>query len=183
MRPEETLLGQPIRSLQTMLRVLSEDDNRYPPIVPDGIYNQETLTAVSAFQRINGLPVTGVADQATWETIVAAYELAIIRIGKAQPIEILLEPGQILRLGDQNPYLFLLQPMLIYIARDQPELTSPVLSGILDAPTAQSLREVQKIYGLPVSGELDRNTWRHIVNHFTARASQEIGADKIYKNK
>lgn len=174
MRPEETLLGQPIRSLQTMLRVISEDDSRYPTVVPDGIYNQETLTAVSAFQRIHGLPVTGVADQATWEAIVEVYEKAIIRIGKAQPIEILLEPGQILRLGDQNPYLFLLQPMLIYIAQNQPELTAPVLSGILDAPTAQILRDVQKIYGLPISGELDRNTWRHIVNHFTTKASREI---------
>ena len=29
MKPTETFLGQPIRSLQTMLRVLSEHNDRY----------------------------------------------------------------------------------------------------------------------------------------------------------
>ena len=42
MRPTETFLGQPIRSLQTMLRVLAEFDADYLPLIPDGIYGAET---------------------------------------------------------------------------------------------------------------------------------------------
>ena len=71
MRPGESFVGQPIRSLQTMLRVIAERDDRQPTIIPDGIYGPDTMTAVSAFQRNHGMPITGVADQDTWESIVA----------------------------------------------------------------------------------------------------------------
>ena len=62
MRPEESFLQQPVRSLQSMLRVLSERDSRYQSVIPDGIYGPSTVSAVSAFQRIHGIPVTGVTD-------------------------------------------------------------------------------------------------------------------------
>ena len=42
MKPEESFLSQPIRSLQTMLRVIAEDDPSHVRIVPDGIYGPET---------------------------------------------------------------------------------------------------------------------------------------------
>ena len=38
MKPTESLLGQPIRSLQTMLRVLAENVDEYKTLIPDGIY-------------------------------------------------------------------------------------------------------------------------------------------------
>lgn len=58
MRPLSSFVGQPIRSLQTMLRVIAEDDPSHLRIVPDGIYGPETTAAVSTFQRNHGLPVT-----------------------------------------------------------------------------------------------------------------------------
>ena len=80
MRPTDSFVGQPIRSLQTMLRVLAQDDGALPNLVPDGIYGQETVNAILAFQRKYGLPTTGITDQATWDAIVPAYEAAIIRV-------------------------------------------------------------------------------------------------------
>ena len=58
MRPPESFVGQPIRSLQTMLRVIAEDDPSHMRVIPDGIYGPETMAAVSTFQRKHGLPVT-----------------------------------------------------------------------------------------------------------------------------
>ena len=113
MRPSESFVGQPIRSLQTMLRILGEDDPALPPLVPDGIYGPETIRAVSAFQRRYSLPVTGVTDQRTWDEIARAYEPALIRLGKAEPIEILMDPGQIYRRADRDPNLYLLQAILL----------------------------------------------------------------------
>ena len=84
MRPAESFIEQPVRSLQTMLRVLAEDDNRLPTVVPDGIYGPSTMNAVSAFQRQNGIAVTGIVDQETWEQIVLRHEPALIRVGKAE---------------------------------------------------------------------------------------------------
>ena len=93
MRPNESFIEQPIRSLQTMLRVIAEDDKRLPAVIPDGIYGPTTMNAVSSFQRLYNLPVTGVTDQSTWDKIVSVYEHALIRVDKAEPIEIILNPG------------------------------------------------------------------------------------------
>lgn len=176
MKPPETFVARPVRSLQTMLRVISEDDNRIPTVVPDGIYGQSTMNAVSAFQRGNGLPVTGITDQATWESIVNIYEDALIRIGKAQPIEIVFEPGQIFRRGDRSPYLYLLQSMLTVLSQTSPTIGSPPQSGAIDSRTAEALAAFQILAGLPPTGELDRITWKYLVHHFTQEASRITGS-------
>ena len=53
MRPDSSFVEQPVRSLQTMLRVIALDDGRYQNIIPDGIYGPDTFNAVTAFQRQN----------------------------------------------------------------------------------------------------------------------------------
>ena len=171
MRPTESFIAQPVRSLQTMLRVISENDYSIPTVVPDGIYGQSTMNAVSAFQRQNGIPVTGITDQQTWDAIVESYEKAIINIGKAQPIEIIFEPGQIFRLGDNSPYLYLLQSMLLFLSQQHTSIGTPTHSGTLDTPTAQALAGFQVLAGLPPTGELDRLTWKYLVQHFTLNAN------------
>lgn len=175
MKPPETFIGRPVRSLQTMLRVISEDDGRLPTVVPDGIYGQTTMNAVSSFQRSNGLPTTGITDQTTWEAIVMAYEDALVRIGKAQPIEIVFEPGQIFRRGDHNPYLYLLQSMLTVLSQTAPTIGRPPHSGMIDDRTAEALAAFQILAGLPPTGELDRITWKYLVQHFTQEASRIAG--------
>ena len=167
MRPKESFVEQPVRSLQTMLRVIAEDDPGLPTMIPDGIYGPSTMIAVTAFQRREGIPVTGITDEITWTRIIEAYELALIRVGKAEPIEILLEPGQIILIGESNPYVFLLQGMLAQLSKDHPDIITPGFGGILDPGTAKSLRGFQKLAGLPETGTLDRITWQHLVRQFT----------------
>lgn len=173
MRPEESFVGANVRSLQTMLRVISEYDRRIPVVIPDGIYTQDTLTAVSAFQRTHSLPVTGVVDQATWEAIVAGYDIALIQQGKPVPIQILLEPGQILRLGEYNAYLYLLQAMLAFLATQEKTIPGPDISGTLDAATSRALAAFQVLAGVPPTGELDRLTWKYLVQQYTLGANRE----------
>ena len=43
MRPNESFVGQPVRSLQTMLRVIAELDENQPSVVPDSIYGPNTV--------------------------------------------------------------------------------------------------------------------------------------------
>lgn len=170
MKPGESFVGQPIRSLQTMLRVIAEDGGYIPTVVPDGIYGTSTMNAIAAFQRYHDLPVSGVADQTTWEKVAEIYEIAIINIGKAEPIEILIEPGQVFVLGDASPYLYLAQSMLIYLADDHLSIPLAVHTGILDTETAAALRAFQILSGLPETGELDRNTWKNLSRQFTLLA-------------
>ena len=170
MRPNESFVAQPIRSLQTMLRVLAEDDDRYATVIPDGIYSPSTTNAVSLFQRRNGLPVTGVTDQTTWELIQAEYDAALIRIDKAEPIEILLDPGQVFRAGESSPYVYLLQSMLTQLSNDHPAINAPGHSGFMDRSTVTALENFQQLSALPVTGEFDRLTWKHLVKQFSLNA-------------
>ena len=170
MRPEASFIEQPVRSLQTMLRVISQDDSRYPAVIPDGIYGPNTMHAVTTFQRLNGLPVSGVTDQLVWEQIVRTYEDALIRVDRAEPIEILLDRNQTLYPGDSNPYIYLAQSMLTQLSQDHPSIPAPTHNGILDPQTVNSISAFQELAGLTISGNIDRLTWKHLVHQFTLNA-------------
>ena len=166
MRPNESFVGQPVRSLQTMLRVIAESDDLQPSVIPDGIYGPNTVTAVSTFQRRNGLPVTGIADQATWDQIVAVYAPALVAVGPVEPLEIILEPRQVIRQGESNPNIYLVQAILTVLSDTYSSITAPAVTGVLDIPTANALSEFQVLTLLPATGELDRQTWKNLALHY-----------------
>ena len=171
MRPGESFVSQPVRSLQTMLRILAEHDDRYETVVPDGVYSPQTMRAVAQFQQNHGIPVTGVTDQRTWEEIVARYEPALIFVDEAQPVEIILNPNEVLSFGESSPYLYVAQAMLIVLAETYGSVARPSMTGLLDAPTADSLSSFQSLIGLPVTGDLDKHTWKHLALHFPLAAN------------
>lgn len=162
MRPGGSFVGQPVRSLQTMLRILAEDDNRLPTVIPDGIYGNQTRNAVSAFQRKFGIPVTGVTDQVTWDRIVAEQTSALIRLDPAEPLQLILNPNQVLRRGQRHPYLYLVQSMLVALGQIYGSITPPTISGVLEETTADALSSFQGLSALPQTGELDKITWKHL---------------------
>lgn len=145
-----------------MLRVLAENDSSYLPIVPDGIYGPETVQAVSVFQRNHGLPITGMTDQVTWESIVAFYEPALIEQDAAQTLEIILNPGQVIRRGERHPNVRLAQAILFTLSEIYESVSQPTMSGLLDQPTSDSLASFQSLSGLPMTGHLDKHTWKHL---------------------
>ena len=177
MRPGESFVGQPIRSLQTMLRVIAEQDPSHETLVPDGIYGPETVSAVAVFQRQHGLPVTGITDQDTWDAIHASYEPALISISEAEPLNIILNANQVIRRGERHPHLYLVQGMLMLLADVYESIGRPSMSGILDEMTADSLASFQSLNGLPMTGQLDKRTWKHLALHYPLAANLETGID------
>lgn len=170
MKPQESFLSQPIRSLQTMLRVLAEYDNRHETLIPDGIYGPATVSAVSRFQRLHGLPVTGVTDQATWELIVAEYEPALIHMDEAEPLNIILDPRQVIRRGQRHPHIYLVQAILA-VLEDAYKSIGPVShNGILDEATFLAISNFQSLQGLPRTGQLDKRTWKALALHYPQAA-------------
>lgn len=170
MRPSESFIGQPIRSLQTMLRVIAEDDTRFPSVIPDGIFGPATMQAVAAFQRKNAMQSTGIVDQETWDAIVIAYEDALVRVDKAEPIEIILDAGQILHFGDYSPYVFLLQSILIQLSTEYTSIPAPEHNGTFDSATEEALIAFQLLTALPATGELDKITWKHLALQYALYA-------------
>ncbi len=171
MRPPESFVGQPIRSLQTMLRVIAEHDPSYVRIIPDGIYGPETMTAVSTFQRKHGLPVTGVTDQSTWEAITAVYGPALIAQDEAEPLYVVLNPNQVLHKGERHPNLYLVQGMLTVLSQLYHSIDLPIFTGQMDDVTSNALASFQYLSALPVTGELDKVTWKHLVLQYPLAAN------------
>lgn len=171
MRKPESFIGQPIRSLQTMLRVIGENDPRHDRIVPDGIYGPETVSAVSTFQKIHGLPVTGVTDNQTWETVLEIYEDALIEQQAALPLQIILNPGQVIRKGERHPHLYLVQAMLAVLAEEYDSIGKIAVTGLLDDATEDALSSFQALSGLPMTGQLDKRTWYHLALQYPLAAN------------
>lgn len=173
MKPEESFVGQPIRALQTMLRTIARVDDRQADVIPDGVYTKQTADAVASFQRRSGLPVTGVADGETWRRISEeAYPLAKIETEPAQPMQITLNPNQVIRRGEENPHLYVIQAMLYLMSEMNDGIPEPVISGVLDEETALALQAFQLLSGLPASGELDKRTWKYLALQYSRAADQ-----------
>lgn len=170
MKPAESFVGQPIRSLQTMLRTIAQHEPRQLSVIPDGVYTRQTADAVSSFQRRNGLTVNGTVDQQTWERIVAEYELAMIETEPAWALQITLEPGQVIRRGQRNFHVYLIQSMLTVLSLANTGIPAPGHTGVMDTPTAEAVAAFQIYAGLPPTGEVDKRTWKNLALHYALAA-------------
>ena len=172
MKPAESFIDQPIRALQTMLRTIACIEPRQMSVMPDGIYGSQTAAAVRSFQRRMGLPITGTADAATHRRIAEEYERAYLEAKQAQPVRITLDPGQVLRRGERNPHLYLVQSMLTVLHLLEPTIPIPGHTGILDPATAESVAAFQTVAGLPPTGEVDKRTWKDLALYYALSADQ-----------
>lgn len=171
MRPPESFLGQPIRSLQTMLQVIADAAGQECTLIPDGIYGPETMRTVAAFQRARGLPVTGITDRPTWEAVSAAYDLALAEVDAAPSLPVVWNPGQTVRAGESHPNVGLAQSMLGTLSRQYQSVSEPSRSGTLDESTADSLSSFQRLHGLPQTRQLDRKTWEALTRQYPLAAT------------
>ncbi len=67
-------VGDNVSDLQRYLRTISETLGNIPQVTVDGIYGENTRDAVSVFQSIYGLTVTGAVGPVTWQKIAEIYD-------------------------------------------------------------------------------------------------------------
>ncbi|MBO5030496.1 MAG: peptidoglycan-binding protein [Lachnospiraceae bacterium] len=75
--------GQKVLQLQQQLNRIAQNYPAVPRITEDGIYGSATADAVRTFQRIFGLPASGIVDYPTW------YKVSEIFVGVSR----ISEPG------------------------------------------------------------------------------------------
>ena len=96
--------GPKVQQVRYMLAVVGQFIEEVPPIEVGTVYDQDTVQAVEAFQRYDGLPVTGVVDQTTWNELYQQY----VGIQNTVPLSQVAEepeeryPGQPLMVGDRD---------------------------------------------------------------------------------
>lgn len=75
--------GDKVRQLQQQLNRIAQNYPAIPRLTVDGVYGQRTADAVRVFQRVFGLPQSGITDLPTW------YEISRIYVGVSR----ISEPG------------------------------------------------------------------------------------------
>lgn len=155
-------LGRSVTSLQTMLRVIALHDKTCPTVVPDGIYGAETARAVTVQQKRAGLPQTGITDFATWQAICAAYRIAAVEVEPAAPLDVVMNPNQVILEGSDNLHVLLIQAMLHILHEVYPNLQDCPLTGACDGDMACAIRSLQRCCGMQESGILDKRLWQHL---------------------
>ena len=166
---EPTTKSDAVRNLQRYLRRLSMEDNGILPVPIDGIYASQTAEAVSEFQRLFSLPVTGIADRRTWDLLFGEYERLQKQIDHREKIDLFWRvPARYETTeNEKNDFILFLQWLIREISIDYDTLPPPPLTGIMDESTSRSIKEFQRIHGLPITGQVDQNTWNHLVRAYS----------------
>lgn len=73
-----------VKTIQNQLNAISRSYPAIPKVKEDGIYGESTAESVKTFQRIFGLPQTGVVDFKTWYEISRVY-VAVTKIASLNP--------------------------------------------------------------------------------------------------
>ena len=153
-----------IREIQTYLHFIARTDGSIPAVIPDGIYGDETKAAVTAFQRLYSLPLTGEVDKGTWDRIVLVYR----ELSKTpQPVFFFPSKNYIIRDGDKGVLVYLVQIMLNELAVRYRNLSAVDVNGIYGRNTADAVKDWQKISRIEQTGNTDLETWNMLADAFS----------------
>lgn len=159
--------GNDVRFMQVRLNRISKNYPAIPKIRElDGIYADDTADAVSEFQRIFSLPVTGAIDKSTWYAILRIYG-GVKSLSDLDSEGIPLEDvtqllDTVLSLGSRGVGVRELQYFLRFVSVFDPAVYSVEIDGIFGGDTEQSVRSFQREYGLPETGIVDTATWEKL---------------------
>lgn len=157
------------RELQLYLRTISFSDPRIPTVGIDGMYQSATSNAVSAFQEIYHLPVTGKTDRMTWDAIVEVYKAALKHQLAPQPIFPFRTSQELVHPGDRGDEVLMLQLVLRALYKPYGNLTLIPLTGIFDEATQNALKQIQAFALLEQTGQLTPETWTILTRLYDAR--------------
>ena len=159
-----------IANLQRYLRQLSYDEESIGAVPIDGIFESATEEALRAFQRLRGFPVTGRADQETWERLYDDYRISLSRNSPPRAVTIFpLDPIGYVMLPESRDFaVTVLQHMLLELQDLHQELERVVVTGIYDGQTEDAVRFFQKMNGLPIDGQTDLLTWNTLTDQYNS---------------
>lgn len=156
--------GDEVRTIQTQLNRISRDYPSIPKIsVTDGVFGEQTESAVREFQNIFNLTPDGIIGKATWYKIKYIY-VAVANLAELNSEGIRLEDiskqfVSDINEGDIGNPVRVLQYYLSLIAAYNNAVSAPAIDGVFGQGTLSSVREFQGAYGLPQTGVVDEATW------------------------
>ena len=159
MLPERLLIGQPIRSLQTMLREISFVYTDLPRLIPDGVFEEETRRAVVSFQQLFNLPATGTVDNDTWDAVVVVYRQTLKVTSRPGPCAVYPANTYTVEPGDSTIHMYVIQSMFKSLSHVLDGIRVPVVDGRHTGVSVENALWLQRRGGLEETGIFDMRTW------------------------
>ncbi len=183
--------GSAVREMQYYLYVLSLYYTDLPEINFDGQFGPATQRAVIAFQTLAGVTPDGVVGPVTWGALYATYIRLITVEG---PVRGGVSPAYTgpLAEGSSGQAVAWVQQMLGFISLFYPAVQSPIsptlsggeegvpepgpydFAGLYSRFTVAAVESFQRQFGLPVTGQVDQETWLSIVTVFEVLNAEDL---------
>ncbi len=159
-----------VRQLQRYLRTLSYAYPEIPSPPIDGIFDTATRDALIAFQTLAGLSPTGIADYETWRFLYSAYLDALFDASLPTPLPLFpVSPiGNTVKKGDSSFLVAAIQFLIDDISTTYGLPTGLPITGIFDEETERSVKNLQRLFLLPQTGEVNKQLWNYIVGAYIA---------------
>ncbi len=163
--------GNNVKVIQTELNRISRNYPAIPKVYPEnGIFGVSTENAVKKFQEVFDLPVTGIVDKSTWYKIKQLYT-GVKGLSDLISDGVTLEDASlpfstVLKKGIQGEPVRLLQYYLRVLKYFNPDFEQSNFDGVYNDETENAVKRFQELYGLPVTGEVNAQTWQRIVETY-----------------
>ncbi len=159
--------GVPTRTVQYYLSIIAYFNGELQPVPLTGYFDSATVAAVERFQGFYGLPVTGIVDTATWNTITKIYTETVASLPDGyQGENAKLYPGYFLSIGMRGQNITDLQTYLNFLGRNIAAIPEIPVTGYFGTQTENAVRVFQQLYGIPVSGAVGPVTWYQIAKEY-----------------
>ena len=162
-RLTEGMSGPGVQLLQYFLAIVGEFYDALPRWQAgqlDGVFGPQTREAVTAYQQLVGLPMTGAVDRETWYALLSTYQSVLL----SQPEQEWLGqfvglPETFLVKGMRGKAVRQAQQLINIIARGYAEVPAVAEDGIFGDATESSVASIQSLLGLPATGAIGPLTW------------------------
>ena len=156
--------GIEVEYVHYFLDALAFLDNDIPRLPINGIYNNNSISMVKAFQKKYNLPETGIFTYSDWIVLKNAYDniLKSFPDGYEDYINELY-PDYFLTRGMSGEDIVRLQRFLLKICRFDHSIPGVRVNGNFDELTEKSIKKLQSDYGFDINGIVGPLLWRKIV--------------------
>ena len=151
--------------IKFFINIVSQKYDTIEPVELNTFYGPATAEAVREFQNIMGINPTGIIDQQTLNllfrevySILSETPEEELRLPLLPFLGIDLSEG----LGLEYPRVLLLEIMLNTISAMHPEIRPIIVDGVFGPDTTAAVIAFQILYGLPVTGVVDLETWSRL---------------------
>jgi peptidoglycan hydrolase-like protein with peptidoglycan-binding domain len=156
-------IKNPITEIQIYLREIAKCKQDIPTIYPNGIFDEKTKEAIIAFQKVHGIPTSGIVDLSTWDALVNEYRICIAKYKNPNQVSIFPHNEHTVKPGDENDTVYVIQILLRNIGKKYKSNKINV-TGRYDSETEEAIKQFQKTNKLDITGIVDIETWNSLTH-------------------